>query len=105
MADVFKVVYQDIALQRHINYWEAGGWADAIIMAFSRKPADMKLIYIECHSDKVDPEFTKTDFKTFLDDLVKEKRKDEKKNISFGDVGSWNAVTRRMQPTDYRYDV
>lgn len=63
---LFKVVYQDKALKRHINYWEAECWADAVVMAFSRKPAEMKLIYIECHSDKVEPEFFTEDFRKDL---------------------------------------
>ena len=60
---LFKIVYQDKALQRQINYWEAECWEDAIIMAFSRKPAEQKLLYIECHSDTIDPEFMTDEFK------------------------------------------
>ena len=67
--NLFKVVYQDGALRRHINYWEAECWADAIVMAFSRKPAEYKLIYIECHSDEVEPDFMRTDFKSLIEDL------------------------------------
>lgn len=66
---LFKVAYQDRAVQRYINYWEAECWTDAIVMAFSRKPAEMKLVYIECHSDEIEPDFMKTDFRNLIEDL------------------------------------
>ena len=69
---LFKVVYQDKAVQQHINYWEAECWADAIVMAFSRKPAEMKLIYIECHSDKMESDFFSDDFKTLIEEKENE---------------------------------
>lgn len=62
----FKVTYQDKAVQWHIEYFEAACWMDAIIMAFSRKPAEYKLIYLECRSDEVEPEFFTDDFKAFV---------------------------------------
>lgn len=44
----FKITYQDRALIMHDEIWEAPSWEDAIIMAFSRKPAEWKLMGIEC---------------------------------------------------------
>jgi hypothetical protein len=43
----FKITYQDRALNKYDEIWEAQSWEDAIIMAFSRKRADWKLIGIE----------------------------------------------------------
>lgn len=63
---LFKVTYQDKATQWHIEYFEAACWEDAIVTAFSRKPADMKLIYLECRSDKIEPEFFTDDFKKLI---------------------------------------
>lgn len=50
----FKFTYQDRALNKHIDIWGAKSWEDAIRLAFSRKPAEWKLLSIEYVPEGVD---------------------------------------------------
>ncbi len=54
---LFKVTYQDRALNRYSVNLEAVQWAEAIAMAFGRKTVEEKLISIECLGDYVDGVF------------------------------------------------
>ena len=45
---IFKVVYQDRALNKTAVELKAPCWADVIPMAFSHKKAEEKLLTIEC---------------------------------------------------------
>lgn len=50
----FKITYQDRALNKHVEIWEAQSWEDAIILAFSLKKAEWKLLGIEYVPEGVD---------------------------------------------------
>ena len=43
----FKFTYQDRALNKHIEIWKAQSWTDAIVLAFSLKKAEWKLLSVE----------------------------------------------------------
>lgn len=43
----FKFTYQDRALNKHVEIWNAQSWEDAIILAFSLKKAEWKLLMVE----------------------------------------------------------
>lgn len=47
----FKITYQDRTVNKHFEIFEAPSWEDAVIMAFSRKKAEWKLLTIECLAD------------------------------------------------------
>jgi hypothetical protein len=44
---IFKVTYQDKALNRSVVEFEAFSWADVIVKALETKRAEQKLIMIE----------------------------------------------------------
>lgn len=61
----FKFTYQDRALNKHVEIWNAQSWEDAIILAFSLKKAEWKLLMVECIPEGVD--YIRPDDKFTLD--------------------------------------
>lgn len=58
---LFKVVYQDRALNRYSVNLEAVQWAEAVAMAFGQKTVKEKLISIECMGEYIDDKFVPYD--------------------------------------------